>query len=92
MQQITLTQKTFTKKGGSVNLYELTEDKTEVITTRQHQLTTSEDTCKWFRKLGGIETVTRAYTCAGYVPVKLVSTSPDRETKKVREFTFKWID
>ena len=59
------------------------------VTEEQHRLTTNEDTVKWFRRLGGSETVTRGYTYAGYVVVKLVSTSPDKDSKTVREYKFK---
>lgn len=43
---------------------------------------------KFFKRLGGSETLTKAYTCLGYKVVKLVSKSPDRLTKVVREFNF----
>jgi len=62
------------------------------VTEREHGLTTSDDTCKWFRRLGGSETKTMAYTCNGYVCVKLVSSSPDRQSKTVREYEFIWED
>ena len=42
----------------------------------------------WFRRLGGSETAQRSYTCYGYVIYKLTSSSPDRQTKSVREFNF----
>ena len=92
MQTITLNEKRYTKKAGFKNAYLLVEDNTSIVTDRQYQLSTSEDTCKWFRRLGGSETVTRAYTCNGYCPIKVVSTSPNKENKTIREFSFKWID
>jgi hypothetical protein len=46
------------------------------------------ESCKFFRKLGGTETVNRNYTCRGYMPVKLTSKSPDKATKVVREFIY----
>ena len=42
----------------------------------------------FFRNLGGYERVTRAYTKHGYIPVKLISISPDGNTRITREFIF----
>ena len=39
------------------------------------------------RSLGGFERVINGYNCEGYVPVELISISPDRTTKIVRSFT-----
>ena len=46
------------------------------------------DSMKFFRNLGGSETVTRGYTFNGYCPIKLTSTSPNREYKKIRYFKY----
>ncbi len=46
------------------------------------------ESCKFFRKLGGTETLKRNYTCRGYMPVSLTSKSPDKETKVVWEFIY----
>ena len=43
---------------------------------------------RFFKGLGGIEKVTKAYTKRGLIPVKVESTSPERTRKTVREFTF----
>jgi len=59
------------------------------ITETQYNNITSDDTLKWFRRLGGTETATRGYTERGYNVVKLISTSPDKETRVIREFSFK---
>ena len=61
----------------------------EVITEEEYDLITNEETVKWFRRLGGSESVQRSYTYAGYVVTKLTSISPDRQNKKIREFKFK---
>lgn len=42
----------------------------------------------FFRNLGGFERVSMSYTCAGYLPVEVVSISPDRTKKTVRSFVF----
>jgi len=60
------------------------EEKT--ITEEQLKMMTSDETCRWFRRLGGSETVQRTYTAIGYVPYKLASISPNRSIKRVREF------
>lgn len=42
----------------------------------------------FFRNLGGFERVSMSYTRAGYIPVEVVSISPDRTKKTVRSFDF----
>lgn len=86
MYTIIETKTKLEKKQGTKNAY---KEISKEVTEEQHRLTTNEDTCKWFRRLGGSESVTRGYTYAGYLVVKLVSTSPDRERKTVREYKFK---
>lgn len=43
----------------------------------------------FFKNLGGYERVSNACTKYGYIPVKLVSISPDKNTRITREFKFK---
>jgi hypothetical protein len=40
----------------------------------------------FFKNLGGTETVTRSYTKYGLIPIKIISTSPGREQRTIREF------
>ena len=40
----------------------------------------------FFRSLGGVERVTKAYTRRGFIPVKIESISPDGTEKTVRAF------
>ena len=89
--KITLTETRLTKNPNTKTTY--TVDSTEVseVTKKQHSLTTNDDTCKFFRRLGGSETKQMNYTCLGYVCTKLISTSPDRQTKVVREYEFSKI-
>ena len=42
----------------------------------------------FFRRLGGTETLTRSYTCNGYVVTRLISKSPCKAKKSVYEFNF----
>ena len=89
MYTIIETKTKLEKKAGTKNAYrEVSKEVTE-ITERQHELTTNDDTIKWFRRLGGSQSVTHGYTYAGYVVIKLVSTSPDKQNKTVREYKFK---
>ena len=57
---------------------------TEKVTKKQWERITHPNNCSFFRRLGGSETLTRCYTSQGFIPVQLVSTSPDRQVKKVR--------
>ena len=59
---------------------------TGVYNQKQYDNCTSDETCAWFRRLGGSETVTRSYTFAGYIPTRIVSCNPSRTTRKVRTF------
>ena len=63
-----------------------TEVKT--IDKEQYDNITNVETLKWFRRLGGSETARKNYTSKGYIVTKLVSTSPDKSTKVIREFNF----
>lgn len=90
MTTIQLTETRYQLKEGTKTAYKQESVKTEEITEKQHFM--YEDSCSFFRRLGGSETVTRGYTCAGYKMTKLVSKSPDRKTKVVREFKFIWKD
>ena len=87
-----MVQKNYTKKQGFKTAYALTDTETREITETEHRTITNEDTCKWFRRLGGSETAQREYTCNGYKVTKLTSCSPDKQIKRVREFTFNWIE
>ena len=74
------------KKAGTKTVFETSETKKELITESQFNMTTSQDTLSWFRRLGGSETLERGYTCNGYVPTKSTSTRPDKESRIIREF------
>lgn len=74
-----------------ITMKETRNNVTEVseITQAQYDFITSDDTLNYFRRLGGTETVTWDETKRGYDIVKLISTSPDKATRVVREFSFK---
>ncbi|MCP4066278.1 MAG: hypothetical protein GY740_23945 [Gammaproteobacteria bacterium] len=63
-----------------------------LLTERQFNLTVNNDTLRWFRRLGGSETALKSYTCFGYNVYKLISTSPDRQNRTIREFQFYSFD
>ena len=92
MVQITLKETRLVKNPTTKTTYNIESKETRVIDSLQYQRIVSDDTCKWFRRLGGTETKTNGYTCNGYTCTKLVSVSPDRRYKTTREFEFKWID
>lgn len=66
------------------NKYITIEKNTKTITEEKYNNMTSKGTIKFFRGLGGTEKVTRK---DGKV-TRLVSTSPSRETRVIRTFTF----
>lgn len=66
------------------NKYITIEKVTKTITEEIYNNMTSKETIKFFRGLGGTERVTRK----GGRVIKLVSTSPSGELKKIRTFTF----
>ena len=88
---ITLTETRLTKNPNTKTTYIVDSIEVSTVTERQHSLTTCDDTVKWFRRIGGKETVQRSYTNAGYLVTKLISTSPDKQTKVVREYEFKTV-
>lgn len=46
------------------------------------------DAIPFFRNLGGTETVTCNYTKYGYIPVKVISTSPDGSERRIYIYKF----
>ena len=83
---ITLTETRLTKNPNTKTTYIVDSKKIETVTEKQHDLTTNDNTCKGFRRLGGSETKQMNYTCLGYICTKLTSISPDKQTKVVREY------
>ena len=90
MLQIKLTTKHYTKNPNTKHTYILEETHSNEITKEQYN--NIVNSASFFRRLGGSVTQQRAYTCNGYKVVKDTATSPDRQTKTVREFTFLWND
>lgn len=91
MIQITMIKQKFTLKQGTKTAYQLESEKKKEITDKEFTNITSNDTLKFFRRLGGSETVIKNYTCRGYEIVRLTSTSPDKKNKTVRNFSFELL-
>jgi hypothetical protein len=89
--KITLTETRLTKNPNTKTTYIVDSKEVSEVTKKQHSLTTNDDTCKFFRRLGGSETKQMSYTYLGYVCTKLTSISPDRQTKVIREYEFSKI-
>ena len=87
MKAITLTTKEYsrTESGKSWKSQPDTTE-TKEISRKFYDNMTSEDTVKFFRRLGGSETVNRAYFSIGYLPQEISSIDPTRTIKKVRTF------
>ena len=77
--KIILTQQTI--KRGVQQREEVKE-----ISENEYNLLTNKDTLSFFRRLGGTETTRKEYTYKGLVITKLISTSPDKEIKVIRNF------
>ena len=86
--EIRLTTTRTVKNPNTKTTYIVDSIETRTVTREQHRNATSDETLKAFRRLGGTESVTREYTFAGYVVTKIVSTSPDKSIKIIREYEF----
>jgi hypothetical protein len=82
-QIITQTTDRYIKDGKGWKLYETETEAVDLRTVER-----IADSVKFFRRLGGTETLVKGYTCAGYNPVKLTSTNPDKTEKTIRTFNY----
>ncbi len=92
MKKITVNTIKQVKKEDTKTVWQNAETTETIFNEKQYKNCTSDDTIKWFRNIGGSETVTRNYTKVGYVVTKIVSTSPDKQNRTIREFTFDYVD
>jgi len=83
-----MTETRYIKKPNTKTTYAEEGKEMQRISRTDYSRITGEDTLNWFRRLGGTETAQRSYTCRGYLITKLTSTSPDKQTKIIREFNF----
>ena len=79
-----------------VERYERTESgkswKSKPVKVERTEITEEEykniiESVSFFRNLGGYERITKGYTCEGYIPIRLTSISPNKQTKIIRYFT-----
>lgn len=87
---ITETVQTWTKNPNTKTTYILVESETRQVDVRQVYNATSKQTQQFFRRLGGTERVYECHTPLGMMPYKCTSISPDRQTKKVRLYTYEY--
>ena len=71
-------------KKGTKWVLENTEE--EIISSSNYN--NVFNSTQWFKNLGGSERVYKNYTCAGYIPTKLTSISPDKQIKIIRRYSF----
>ena len=90
MLEITLITERYKKEENKKTVYKLVSEKTETIDMRVYNNITSDDTIKYFRRLGGTETIQKRNTCIGHVITKLTSTPPDKQSKIVRNFKLEY--
>lgn len=83
--KIILTKETYKKEGRKNFPKNPLETTTEEITTEEYDNIFSS--IDFFKSLGGTEKIYKTYTLAGYIPTKLVSISPNKETKIVRRIS-----
>ena len=90
MLEITLITERYKKEENKKTVYKLVSEKTETIDIRVYNNITSDDTIKYFRRLGGTEIVQKRNTCIGHVITKLTGTSPDKQSTTVRNFKLEY--
>ena len=86
--KIFMTKKEYELKTKTKTVFILVGEETREITKEEYENITNDDTLSFFRRLGGSEYAERTYTKYGYFITRLISKSPDRETKIVRTFKF----
>ena len=83
--KIILKKEEYRKEGRKNFSKNPSETTIEEITTEEYDNIFSS--INFFKSLGGSERIYKNYTVAGYIPTKLVSTSPDKEIKIIRKIS-----
>ena len=83
--KLTLTKEEYRKEGRKNFPKNPLEVTTEEITTEEYDNIFSS--INFFKSLGGTERIYKSYTLAGYIPTRLVSVSPNKETKIIRKIS-----
>ena len=73
-------------KEGRKTVYNVIEEINKVIDFKEYYNIIAST--NFFKSVGGKESITKGYTVAGYLPIRLLSTSPNGGTKIERIFTF----
>jgi hypothetical protein len=84
--KIEITETCYSLMPGRKTVFQIDRTDTREISRKEYAQILCE--VPSFRKTGSKEHVTRSYTHSGYLPVKLVSTSPLGNLKIVRTFKF----
>lgn len=86
--QIKETIETYVKKAGNKNFSKKPDTiETNIIDNEMYlNCINAHDFFKNF----GSERMYKVYTIAGYLPARIVSTSPDRQQKVIRHFNFSY--
>lgn len=74
-------------KEGTKTVYNVIEEINKVIEFKEYYNIIAGT--NFFKSVGGKESITKGYTVAGYLPIRLLSTSPNGKTKIERIFTIK---
>jgi hypothetical protein len=77
---------TFEKKAGTKTVWELTGRADDPITEEQYYRAVGSSMT--FRRMGWSGYAERGETCSGYRFIRLVSTSPMKDRRVVRSFSF----
>ena len=81
---IELTTTRFERKPNTKTVFIETEKEIAEITEQQYK--NIVESSPFFRRIGGSETLRKSYTSDGYKVTTIISTSPDRQNRTVREF------
>jgi hypothetical protein len=74
------------RKLGTKTVWETYKTEKRDITEEEHK--NMVEAAPWFRRLGGSESLTRSYTRRGYKVIRIISTSPNKEERRVFNFEF----
>ena len=82
----TETKTEYELKPGTKTAWQVVDVETEEMTEQQHR--NCVEAAPFFRRLGGSEHLDYSYFSKGYLCYRIISKSPDRQTKVIREFKF----
>lgn len=83
---INLTVENYSKKVGTKTVWNLIDKETKTINNEQYK--NIVDAKGFFKRLGGSESHTKPYSRNGFCVTKIISVSPDKQSKMVKLFTF----